>query len=136
MPFDRPYPGSNIGSGEIVAVGDLTGTVTSSDLDLSGINWLTLTIAVTRPAAGVSAVQMFQDVVEGGNPFVLQDKEETAPPVKTLADEEESKAIPGAGTTRWSTRLNVASLANMRFRFTGTAAAAGDVISVSASGAG
>lgn len=136
MPFDRPFPGSNIGSGQIVTTGDLTGAVVSSVLDLSGIDELTLAVAVNRPAAGVSAIQMFQEIVEGGNAFTLQDREETAPPVKILDDEQDDKAIPGAGITRWAVLLQVASFASLQLRFTSTGAVAGDVIDVFANGAG
>lgn len=134
MPFVRPFPGSAIGTGQIVSAGDLTGAVVSDIMDLSGINELTISIDVTRPAAGVTAVQMFQEIVIGGNAFILQDREETVPPVKTLDDEEDSKAIPGAGTTRYSVPLKVASIPDLQLRFTATAAAAGDVVDVFANG--
>ena len=135
MPFNRPFPGSAIGTGQIVTAGDLTGAVVSDPMDLSGINELTISIDVTRPGAGVTAVQMFQDVLIGGNAFAIQDLEEVATPVKTLDDEQADKAIPGAGTTRWSLTLKVASIPDLQIRLTATAGAAGDVVDVFANGA-
>lgn len=136
MPFVRPFPGSKEGGGQIVTAGDLTGTVTSLTMDLSGLREILVQCDVTRPVAGVTAVQMFIEPMRGSDDYPLMDKEETATPVKTLVAEEESKAIPGAGTTRWSTLIKVESMQSGRLRFTGTAAAAGDVIDVFVDGAG
>jgi len=104
-------------------------------MELSGINDLTVSIDVTRPAAGVGAVQMFQEILINGNPFVLQDREENTPPIKGLEDEEDNKPISGPGTTRYSVMLNVASFPDLQLRFTASGAAAWDVIDVFANGA-
>lgn len=134
MPFVRPFPGSAIGTGQIVTAGDLTADIVSDTMDLSGINELTISVDVTRPAAGVSAVQMIQEVVIGGNAFPVQDLEEVATPVKTLDDEQADKAIPGSGTTRWSLTLKVSSIPDLQIRLTATGAVSGDVVDVFANG--
>ena len=136
MPFVRPFPGSKEGGGQIVTAGDLQAPIISLTMDLSGLKEVLVQCDVTRPVAGVSAVQMFIEPLRGADIYPLQDKEEAATPVKTLAPEQEDKAIAGAGTTRWSTLLNVASMQSARLRFTGTGAAAGDVIDVFVDGAG
>lgn len=134
MAFDRPFPGSSEGAGRVVEDGDLTAEVTSDVLNTKGLRELTVLAGVTRPAAGVSAVQtMIDGSLDGTTFFPLQDKEETATPVKTLDEESESKAIPGTGLTSWASLITVIA-PFMRFRFTATGGAAGDVIDVDVAG--
>ncbi|KKM25203.1 hypothetical protein LCGC14_1597360 [marine sediment metagenome] len=93
MMFIRANPNAD-GVGQIVTVGDLTGAITSASMNTRGLGALSIMVDLTRPIAGVTAVQMFIDLSDDGATwYPLQDKQETATPVKVLDDEQEDKAI-------------------------------------------
>lgn len=132
MTFVRPSPGSREGDGRIVTAGDLTSVITSLTLDLRGLSRLMILADVTRPAAGVTEVQMMQDIsLDGVTWFPLQNRDGTIPPIMALEEATDDKPIPGTGSTLWAVVVESAA-PFCRMRFTATAPAAGDVITVDA----
>lgn len=136
MAFVKPHVGAAEGRGPIVVAGDLSGSLTSLTIESLGLKDLAIMCDVTRPAAGVTAVQMFADYSNDGTTwYPVMDLEETATPVKVLVAEQYDKAIAGTGTTLWALQIPAMGVF-MRLRFTETAGAAGDLLDVEAYGRG